>query len=67
MNHFQRRWDGEYALCPSCARLGYGIDAWHPCTSEFWPVTRGLLIYSRCKACMCDRNAHKLGVISEAA
>lgn len=67
MTRFQHRPDGEYAQCPRCTRLGYGPDAWHPCTSEFWPLTNGLLVYSRCKACMADRNCHRRGVIPEAA
>jgi hypothetical protein len=38
MTTFQSREDGEYAQCRSCARNGYGPDAWLPATSEFFPT-----------------------------
>ncbi|MDQ7996086.1 MAG: hypothetical protein AAGC76_09555 [Luteibacter sp.] len=58
---FQSRADGEYAKCQSCERLGYGIDAWHPATSEFWREEYGLLSFERCRACICDLHKAKRG------
>jgi hypothetical protein len=46
--------DGEWRCCPSCARRGYGADAWLPMTTEYWATYRGRLILSACKACRAD-------------
>lgn len=61
---FQSRPDGEYALCPRCARIGYGADAWHPATHEFWPtsITGRRLSFIQCLACTSDVAARKAGV-----
>ena len=40
---FQSRPDGEYCRCSRCVRLGYGEDAWHPATAEFWRSMKGAL------------------------
>ena len=63
MSLFQSRPDGEYRRCSRCAHLGYGEDAWHPCTSEFWPRVRGKLWFGRCLACASELASRRDGVI----
>lgn len=60
---FESRPDGEYALCRSCDRAGYGPDAWHPATAEFWVKHRGTLDFSKCKACKSEVAARKFGFV----
>jgi hypothetical protein len=55
--------DGEWRCCPSCARRGYGADAWLPMTSEFWATHRGRLILSACKACRSDVAGRVKGIV----
>jgi len=64
MSVFQRRPDGEYRLCRGCEARGYGIDSWHPATSEFWRTENGRLKFSRCRACLADVAAKKDGVVA---
>ena len=64
MKHIQSRPDGEYALCRSCERAGYGTDAWHPLTDDFWPVFHGRLVLTKkCKACRSEVAAKKFGFV----
>jgi hypothetical protein len=57
--------DGEYRLCRSCERRGYGVDAWWPMTSEHWPMMNGSLWFGRCRACNADIKAGKRGVMPD--
>lgn len=61
---FVSRPDGEYRECSRCRHLGYGVDAWHPATAEFWPVVRGRLWFGRCNACNSELAARKYGVVA---
>jgi len=54
---------GEEYLCRSCARRGYGEDAWQPCTSEFWPTIKGKLWFGRCRACNEDLRYRMRGIV----
>lgn len=63
MTIYQSRPDGEYALCRSCQRAGYGPDSWHPATSEFWPELHGRLRMGKCKACRSEVQARKFGFV----
>lgn len=57
---FQSRFDGEYAQCPRCARIGLGVDSWHPVTREFWPVYGGGRLHlGQCLACAEDKRLRK--------
>jgi hypothetical protein len=58
---FESRPDGEYAECRKCVQKGYGVDAWHPATAEFWPVSRGELIFKYCYACRVEYDAVRNG------
>lgn len=62
---FQTRPDGEYRLCQSCRRAGYGVDAWHPATVEFWPTLFGAVQFYKCKACRSEVMAKKFGFVPE--
>lgn len=64
---FQSRPDGEYCRCSRCARLGYGEDAWHPATAEFWRLMNGALHFNQCKACITEVAEHKHGFVRIAA
>jgi hypothetical protein len=55
--------DGEWFRCPSCARRGYGVDAWLPMTTEYWATYRGRLILSACKACRADVSRRACGIV----
>ncbi len=55
--------DGEYALCRSCERAGYGPDAWLPATDEFWSKSAGALQFNKCKACRSEVTARKFGFV----
>lgn len=52
-SRFESRPDGEYCRCLSCVKRGHGGEAamW-PATSQFFPLHRGRLVLSRCRACM---------------
>jgi hypothetical protein len=59
---------GEEALCRSCQRAGYGEDAWHPITLEFWTPDRyDQLVISQCRACRSEVNQRKFGFVAVAA
>jgi len=58
---FESRADGEYCQCGRCARIGYGVDAWHPVSEEFWPMDHGRLSLVMCKACRSELMAKKSG------
>lgn len=61
---FQSRADGEYAMCRSCVRAGYGgEDSWWPATAEFWVTLHGYLQLNKCKACRSEVTARKCGVV----
>lgn len=60
---FASRPDGEYCRCKSCDELGYGVDAWHPATIEFWATDHGRLSFARCRACISEQKAHVHGVV----
>ena len=60
---WQSRADGEYRLCTRCAHLGYGEDAYHPATHEFWPRVHGQLWFGRCLACASELQSRRLGVV----
>lgn len=64
---FQSRPDGEYCLCRSCQRAGYGPDAWYPVTEEFWPVHFGRMRLDKCRACRSEVVARKFGFVRVAA
>lgn len=64
MTTFQSCPDGEYVQCRSCARNGYGPDAWHPATSEFFPMQYGRLRFDRCRACRSEVQQRKFGFVS---
>lgn len=55
--------DGEWFRCPSCARRGYGADAWLPMTTDYWATHRGRLILSACKACRADVARKARGIV----
>jgi hypothetical protein len=55
VRQFSSRPDGEYCACNRCLRLGYGEDSWHPLTTEFWPVIKGVLSLTNCRACTYER------------
>lgn len=55
--------DGEWRRCPSCARRGYGADAWLPMTTEYWATYQGRLILSACKGCRSDAAQKMRGVV----
>jgi|GEM_PF-1776901 len=59
---FVSRPDGEYCECRHCAALGYGADAWHPVTSEFWREYGGTLSLGQCKACLSEVEARSRGL-----
>lgn len=61
---FQSRPDGEHRLCTTCQHKGYGPDAWHPCTTDFWQVVRGRIDYTRCLACKADFRHRCKGVVT---
>ena len=63
MTPFQSRPDGEYAQCRSCARNGYGPDAWLPATSEFFPTQYGRLRFDRCRACRSEVRERRFGFV----
>ena len=63
LDRFQSRTDGEYCQCKRCAALGYGDDAWHPATMEFWPTEDGRLRFDRCRACASEMKVHAHGVV----
>lgn len=65
MTKFQSRPDGEWAQCPSCVRAGYGVDSWHPATSEYWVTLHGALQFQKCKACRSEVQARKFGMVPE--
>jgi hypothetical protein len=52
---FQSRFDGEYAQCPRCTKIGLGVDSWHPATVEFWPMYGRTLHFGQCLACTADQ------------
>lgn len=56
--------DGEWYRCPSCFRIGYGVDSWQPMTTEYFASHHGRLILSQCKACRSDFARHKRGMVS---
>lgn len=60
---FQSRPDGEYVECKGCVRRGYGEDAWHPATVEFWREMAGSLYFAQCKACLSDDHECRRGVV----
>jgi len=60
---FQSRPDGEYRLCPRCEKLGYGADAWHPATCEYYPVVHGRVSFARCRACITEITSRRYGVV----
>ncbi|HEY4292080.1 helix-turn-helix domain-containing protein [Luteibacter sp.] len=64
---FQSRPDGEYAECRGCVRRGYGEDAWHPATTEFWRPMEGRLYFNQCRACLSEVSERKSGFVSIAA
>lgn len=64
---FQSRPDGEYVECARCAKLGYGADAWHPATPEFWRPTYGRLYFGQCRACISEVLERKAGFVRIAA
>lgn len=57
--------DGEWFRCPSCFRIGYGVDSWQPMTPEYFATLHGRLILSQCKACRADISRKKRGVVPE--
>jgi hypothetical protein len=57
--------DGEWAQCGKCARKGYGIDSFHPYTSEFFPTLHGKLLTERCKACADESAKGMHGIVPE--
>lgn len=63
MTTFKSLPDGEHALCRSCQRAGYGPDAWHPVTTEFWQIQQGKLLMSKCKACRSESAAKRFGFV----
>jgi len=63
MSRFQSRLDGEYRQCPRCERLGYGPDAWHPATSDFFPMLHGRVSFARCRACLTEITSRRYGVV----
>jgi hypothetical protein len=52
---FESRPDGEYCACNHCLKWGYGEDSWQPLTTDFWPVIKGVLSLTHCKACACEK------------
>jgi len=64
---FESRPDGEYRRCSRCTHLGYGEDAWHPATREFWPVVRGRTWFGRCLACASELASRKHGFVGDRA
>ncbi|KAF1008969.1 MAG: hypothetical protein GAK28_00601 [Luteibacter sp.] len=64
---WQSRADGEYRRCARCEKLGYGEDAWHPATPEFFPVVNGRIRFGRCRACHSEVMQHRCGVVSQEA
>lgn len=60
---FQSRTDGEYCQCKRCTSLGYGDDAWHPATMDFWPTENGRLRYDLCRACVSEMKVNVHGVV----
>ncbi len=63
MSRFVSGPDGEWRECRSCARKGYGVDAWHPATREFWPVVNRRIWFGRCLACCSEMSSRKRGVV----
>ncbi len=63
MTTFQSRQDGEYVQCRSCARNGYGPDAWLPATTEYFPIQNGRLRFDRCRACRSEVQQRRLGFV----
>jgi hypothetical protein len=57
---YQSRPEGEYA---SCARNGYGPDAWLPATSEFFPTQYGRLRFDRCRTCRSEVLERRFGFV----
>lgn len=60
---WQSRVDGEYRQCARCAHIGYGEDAFHPATDEFWPRIHGQLWFGRCLACASELTSRRKGVM----
>jgi hypothetical protein len=59
MSLFLTQIDGEYRECPHCAEDGMGIDAWHPCTEEFWSARNKRLRFFACRACLAMADAKR--------
>lgn len=57
--------DGEWAQCRKCAAKGYGVDSYHPFTSEFFPMLHGKLRTDRCRACQSESQSHTRGVVPD--
>jgi hypothetical protein len=55
--------DGEWRMCRECLNRGYGVDAWLPLTSQYWPLLHGKLWTGRCRACNEDRRYGKRGIV----
>lgn len=56
--------DGEHRLCRSCLRAGYGVDRWHPATTDFFTTSRGALEFAKCKACRSEVQARQFGRVA---
>ena len=57
---------GELALCTRCYRKGYGVDSYHPATSEFWTVgCDGRISLSLCRACVAEGKSRNHGQLDE--
>lgn len=57
--------DGEWVQCRKCAMKGYGVDAYHPFTSEFFPMLNGKLRTDRCRACASESQSHTHGMVPD--
>jgi hypothetical protein len=66
MSRFQSRLDGEYRQCPNCERKGYGPDAWHPATAEFFPRIGRRVSFARYRACCSELTSKRRGIVPAA-